>query len=162
MAAMPRVLSTRAVAVKSRVSGWREAVRLAGNLLVRVGAVEPGYVRRMIQNIEELGPYVVLGRGVALPHARPEDGVKRVALSVVTLQRPILFPGREDSPVDVVIGLAAVDNTSHITVMQRLAEMLDNRGFADRARRARSARELLRQMAPLSTLRATGAPVAGA
>ena len=32
----------------------------------------------MIGKVEEFGPFINLGKGIAIPHARPEDGVNEV------------------------------------------------------------------------------------
>jgi len=47
---------------------------LAGAFLVDTDAVFPSYVDAMVRAVEELGPYMVVAPGIALAHARPEDG----------------------------------------------------------------------------------------
>lgn len=60
---------------------WKSAIRLAGKPLVDEGAVTDAYIEDAIRIAEEKGPYFDLGRGIAMPHARPEAGVNQMALS---------------------------------------------------------------------------------
>lgn len=120
------VLDETTIRLDLEAADWREATRLAGELLVQVDAVEPRYVEDMIRSIEELGPYSVIAPGVAMPHARPEDGVKRVCLSFVRLKEPVLFGNEENDPVKLVFALGGVDHESHLKVMAQLALILDS------------------------------------
>jgi ascorbate PTS system EIIA or EIIAB component len=113
-----------------------EAVALAGQLLVERGAVEPGYVAAMLRILDEIGPYAVVAPGVAMPHARPEDGVHEAAISVVTLAAPVAFGHSHNDPVDLVVAFAAIDKRSHLDALQQLAEVL---GDADAVARMRAA-----------------------
>lgn len=61
------------IGLVEKVKDWKEAVRLSGELLLRDGCIEPRYIDGMIKTCEELGPYIAICPGVAIPHARPED-----------------------------------------------------------------------------------------
>lgn len=113
------------IEVGVHVSDWQSAILATGKLLVRAGAVEDRYVEAMIRVASELGPYIVVAPGVAMPHARPEDGAKRTAISLICLANPIEFGNEDNDPVKTVIGLAAVDHDTHINVMEQLATLLD-------------------------------------
>jgi PTS system ascorbate-specific IIA component len=135
-----RALGDR-VLVGASARDWVEAVRLAGELLVRDGVVEERYVEAMVRVTEELGPYAVIAPGVAMPHARPEDGAREVGLSLVVLREGVNF-GSPNDPVYVVIGFAAKDKTSHLRVLQQLAEFLSEPDVIDELKRVRSEDEL--------------------
>ena len=115
------------------VPGWQEAIRAACTPLVAAGVVEPRYVDACIDMVRRHGPYVVLAPGIALPHARPEDGVVGVGVSVAVLSFPVEFGHPENDPVDVVIAFGSPDSEQHIDL---LAE-----GLADRLRAASDATE---------------------
>ena len=53
--------------------------------MVKNGTIEERYIDGMIETVKNLGPYIVIAPGVALPHARPEDGVIEPSMSLVTL-----------------------------------------------------------------------------
>lgn len=71
-------------ALESRSVGVE--VEVSGRLLVDAGAVERRYIGAVPRTVEKLGPYAVIAPGVAIPHARPEDGANRVGLSLVVLR----------------------------------------------------------------------------
>lgn len=120
------VLTPEHVALDVEAESWEEAVRAAGSLLVNAGCVEARYVDAMIRTTREMGPYIVLGPGFALPHARPEDGVKRLGISLVRLRRPVAFGHKENDPVDLVFALGAIDNETHLKALMQLSDLLGN------------------------------------
>ena len=83
----------------------------------------------MIQTTKESGPYIVITKHVALPHARPESGAKEIAISIATLETPVVFGNKENDPVKYIFGLSALDNLTHLTAMAELAELLDQEQF---------------------------------
>ncbi len=140
---LEHVLTEKTISLNAQAENWQEAIRRAGELLVQVGAVKPEYIDGMIRGVETIGPYIVVGPGIAMPHARPEDGALRVGLSCVRLTAPVTFPGKEDNPVDLVFAFAGTDNTSHLTVMGQLARVLSEPSLVERIRQARSVGDVL-------------------
>ena len=130
------LLSTEMIEIGVHVHDWRSAVLATGQLMIRAGAVEDRYAEAMVRVASELGPYIVVAPGVAMPHARPEDGVRRTAVSLVCLANPIEFGNEENDPVETVIGLAAVDHNAHIDVMEQLATLLDMPHVVESIKRA--------------------------
>lgn len=117
-----RIIEKNAILLNVSVKDWEEAVRICGEVLVETGKVEMTYVEAMINNIKEYGPYILIAPGVALPHGRPEDGVKKEGICIVSLQDEVAFePGKE---IKVLIGLAAIDKESHIHMLQKIAEVI--------------------------------------
>lgn len=115
--------------------GWQEAIRAACAPLVSAGVVEARYGDACIDMVREHGPYIVLAPGIALAHARPEDGVLRVGVSVAVLAFPVEFGHEENDPVDLVIAFGSPDSDHHIDILAALAEGLAE-GLADRLREA--------------------------
>jgi mannitol operon transcriptional antiterminator len=114
-----------------KVNNWQEAIREAGKLLYESGAVTSQYIEEMIKVAEELGPYIVIAPGIALPHAATEAGAKQTALSLIKLSEPIYFGNPENDPVRLVIGLSAIDKKMHIVALQALAELLLSRDLVN-------------------------------
>lgn len=111
------------IRVLERVDGWQEAVRISGELLAADGLVDPPYVERMIRTCEELGPYIAIAPGVAIPHARPEDGARAFGLSAVVVREGVSF-GSHNDPVYLLIAFATPDRSAHIEFLRQLAEVL--------------------------------------
>lgn len=120
-----------AVQVGVRADSWRSAISLAAAPLVARGSIDASYVDRMIQSVEELGPYIVLMPGFALAHAAPGPDVHESDLSVAVLGDDVSF-GCDNDPVRVVMCLACVDRESHTARLQAVAEKLLDDTFVSR------------------------------
>ena len=123
---LTQLLPIDAIRLGETAADWRAAVRLAGDALVASGATTPDYTDQMVATVEQLGPYIVIAPGIALAHSRPSPAVLRGGISLVTLLEPVAFGHRENDPVRLVIGLAAVDEEGHITALSTLAEFLSD------------------------------------
>ena len=100
------------------------AIEMAGELLVASGRSTPEYTESMLEAVAENGPYIVIAPGIALAHGRPSEAVLEIGLSLVTLAEPVVFGNEANDPVRLVIGLCAVDHSSHIDIMAELATFL--------------------------------------
>ena len=119
-----QALAEGSISVRATASNWKQALELAGDALVRSNRTTPQYTEAMVQAFEELGPYMVIAPGIALAHARPSEAVLGTGLALITLSEPVVFGSEANDPVQLVIGLAAVDHDSHINLMASLSELL--------------------------------------
>ena len=108
---------------------WKDAIRKSANPLVKNGYATENYVNGMIKTTEESGPYIVISKGVALPHARPELGAKKIGITVTTLKTPINFGNKSNDPVQFIFALCAVDNKSHLKAMSELVNFISDQNF---------------------------------
>lgn len=120
------VLAPELIQLDVEVENWQEAIRKAGQLLIDHHHVESRYVDAMVHMVEENGPYIVIDKGVAMPHARPEDGVKSLGLSLLRLKNPVKFGHEENDPVQLVICLSSVDAEMHLNALRQLARILSD------------------------------------
>lgn len=121
---LSEIVSPRNIRLNKPAANREEAIRLAGEVLIDNGVVENRYVDAMVDSCNELGPYIVLVPGVAIPHARPECGANKVGISIVTLKNPIVFGNEENDPVHTVIAIASDNNENHIGVISSLSKFL--------------------------------------
>lgn len=120
---------------------WQEAVKLAVDPLIESGAVEERYYDAILRITEEFGPYYLLMPGMAMPHARPEDGVKEDAFSLITLQEPVTFS--DGKPASVLIALAATSSEIHASVaIPQIIALLELENSIDRMIAAKSEEEI--------------------
>jgi len=145
---LAEVLTEDMIMARADVSDWKDAIRKSGELLVKAGAADPKYIDAMIEFCEEHNAYIVIAPGIAIPHARPEDGMKKVGFSLITLKKPVEFGNPVNDPVDLVIALGAPDNKSHIKALAQLAEILMNKEAVKRIRDARTKSEILEALNP--------------
>lgn len=111
------------IKLNASASDWKDAVRQSGQLLIDSNYITRDYIESMIKVVEELGPYIVICPGLALAHSRPEPSVLKTGISILTLSTPINF-NSENDPVDIVITLAAIDDTDHLGLLERLSTYL--------------------------------------
>ena len=82
--------------------------------------------------------------GLAMPHGRPEEGVKKTGFALVTLKTPLVFNHEDNDPVDILITMAAVDATTHQEVgIMQIVNLFDDEANFDRLRACRSEQEVL-------------------
>ena len=112
---------------------WEDVIRHGGQLMVDAGFIEPTYTEAMIDVVRDMGPYIVLAPGLAMPHARPEMGAKQVGTALVTLENPIDFGSPENDPVSVAVFLCAPNKDEHIQLLTDIATLFEDEEFLDAA-----------------------------
>lgn len=120
------LLTPKVIQVVESASDWQDAIQIACNPLINNKFIEPRYVDAIIKSHEKIGPYYVLGPGIAMPHARPEDGVNQLSLGLTVIKQGIEFGSEGNDPIKLLIVLAATDSNSHIGAIAKLAELFDN------------------------------------
>lgn len=123
LSSLSELLPGRRIKLDVQVNTWQDAIREAGKLLHDSDAVTPEYIEAMVKVAEELGPYIVIAPGIALPHAATKAGAKETALSLIKLATPINFGNPDNDPVRLVFGLAAIDKKAHMVALQTLARL---------------------------------------
>lgn len=121
---LEKFIDEETVKAEVKADDWEEAVKESGKLLLKKGSIENCYIDKMIQNVKELGPYMVVAPGIAITHARPTDGVKFTGISIMTLKKPVPFGNSEFDPVKLVISVAAYDSYEHIGALKELADII--------------------------------------
>ncbi|SHE61945.1 BglG family transcription antiterminator [Alkalibacter saccharofermentans] len=137
------VLKEENINLCHHANNWEESVYEAGRLLVEADCAESRYIDAMIESVKELGPYIVIAKGIAMPHARPGNGSKKVSMSLVRLDKPVEFGNKDNDPVDLVFALSATDNNSHLKVMADLSSILSNENYIRILRESKDIREVL-------------------
>jgi len=140
--AIEKALTKDRIKVGITATDWRDLVNQVGEIMVAAGDVQPSYIQAMKKVIEEIGTYCVIAPGVVLLHARPEEGVNRVCLAIVTLKEGINF-GCENDPVRLAIGLGAVDHEGHIELLRDVAQLLSDKVQLTRLLEAKTEEQLL-------------------
>ena len=99
-----------------------EAIKMAGQLLVDSGYVDPEYVEAMLLREEQLSTYI--GKGVAIPHGvgKAKDNIKKSGMVVLQFPEGVSF-GEEK--VCLLIGIAAVGN-EHLNILSNIATALED------------------------------------
>jgi len=114
-----QVIDSKNISFKVNVNDWKDAMQKSAQLLIDSNYVTQAYVDLTIKVVEEYGPYIVIAPGIALSHARPDVSVLKTGLSLITLSNPVNF-NSENDPVEIVLTLAAKDDSEHLNMLQQL------------------------------------------
>lgn len=125
MAFKESLIENNSILLKAEATNWQDAVKLGTDMLVASKAIEPRYYDAIIQCVKTMGPYIIIAPNLAMPHARPEDGVNRTAFALVTLKKPVYFEGEAD-PVDVLVTLAGSTSDQHMEGLMEVTQILDD------------------------------------
>ncbi|MGX7418543.1 PTS sugar transporter subunit IIA [Carnobacterium gallinarum] len=136
------LIDNQSIHLQKSATTWQEAIQVATEPLVASGTVESGYAEAIIASTENFGPYYILMPGMAMPHARPEDGVRRDGFSLVTLQEPVIFSDGKE--VSVLITLAATSNDIHTGIaIPQIVAVFELPDIIQRLQTAKSKEEVL-------------------
>ena len=129
---MSDLLERRAIRLGETTDGRDGAIRRCGEVLVEIGAVEPGYIDAMLAREQSISTYV--GEGVAIPHGTlaGKELVSRDALAVLRFPETVDWDGE---PVTLCVAIAAKGD-GHVELLAALAEVLLDE---DQARELREA-----------------------
>ncbi|OCG47507.1 MULTISPECIES: PTS sugar transporter subunit IIA [Gilliamella] len=136
-------LTSKTVNIVDSVSNWKEAIQLCAAPLLKNNTITPNYINSIIELHESIGPYYVLAPGIAMPHARPEQGVNQLGLSMLLVKQGVKFNSQENDPVYLITLLAANDNTSHIEMLTQLAALFSDSNDIQTIFNSRSCDEIL-------------------
>ncbi|WP_345829502.1 PTS mannitol transporter subunit IICBA [Erwinia sp. HDF1-3R] len=135
-------LSASNVFLGNHASNKEQAIRFAGEQLVKGGYVEPEYVEAMLDR-EKLTP-TYLGESIAVPHGTIEAKDRVLKTGVVFCQYPdgVQFGEEEEDIARLVIGIAARNN-EHIQVITSLTNALDDESVIAKLTTTSSVQEVL-------------------
>jgi mannitol PTS system EIIA component len=140
------LLDRRAIRVREQASDQQMAIRLCGQVLVDIGAVDPPYIQAMLEREKSISTY--LGEGVAIPHGTTagKDAVRRDALAVLKFPDGVDWDGGR---VTVCIAIAARGD-GHIAILTELAQILSAPAQAQALRQATTADDIIHLLQPES------------
>ncbi|MEN2467030.1 PTS mannitol transporter subunit IICBA [Ornithinibacillus sp. JPR2-1] len=116
-----------------------EAIRFAGEVLVKAGYVEESYVDAMIDREKLTSTY--MGNNVAIPHGTEEakKAVLRSGFTVLQVPNGVDFDGQE---AKLIFGIAGKDGT-HLDILSGIAIVCSDEKNVEQMVQAKTAKELL-------------------
>ncbi|MBE8578143.1 MULTISPECIES: PTS sugar transporter subunit IIA [unclassified Vibrio] len=102
------------------------AIDVTCSTLLANNKIEASYVEAIKQKHKDIGAYYVLAPKIAMPHARPEDGVNEASLQVTVFKKGVDLESEDNGDVYLSITLAAMDSDSHIHTIMALSELFQN------------------------------------
>ncbi|MEG0275180.1 MAG: PTS sugar transporter subunit IIA, partial [Longicatena sp.] len=141
-----RMLKEEHILMDYDAKDWMEAIRVSGDILMKREHLSNHYIDKMIQLIEENGPYIVFEPGFVIAHAGPQDGAHRLGISLVRLKHEIQFE-KNGTRVKFIICLSIPDKESHVFLLFQMYKCLINRQifkFLSEAKSKEEMRSILR------------------
>ncbi|WP_284140811.1 PTS sugar transporter subunit IIA [Virgibacillus sp. LDC-1] len=136
------LLREEAVLLDAEVSDAVEAILLSGDLLVKAGYASEEYTYAMIEGFQNVGPYIVIAPGIAIPHSRPERGAIATGFSLLRLKKPIEFGHEKNDPVNLVCAITGIGNNGHVEMLQKIATVLGDQRTHEQILKASNYTEL--------------------
>jgi len=103
------ILEHKTFLLQAEADGWQDAVKKSVDLLINTGCASPAYYDAILNAVKEFGPYFVIAPGIAMPHARPEQGALKLGYGLVCLKKPVSFGHSTNDPVDIILCITAPD-----------------------------------------------------
>lgn len=138
------LLTPRYIQLDVECTDWKDAVRKSAEPLLRDGYIEARYIDAMISNIEEVGPYVVLCPGFAVPHEGMNMGSIKVGMNFIRLKTPVDFGEPDYDPVRFICCLSPVDRKTHLKSFFNLVNLIQTDEFKDALVNAKTPEEAAR------------------
>ena len=137
------IISLETIQLNAKAGSKEEAIRMAGELLVKAGHVTQEYVDGMLAREETMFTYI--GNGVAIPHGQFENkaAIKSTGISAVQFLDGIEW--EEDEVAYLVIGIAATAN-EHVGVLTNLAEVIEEPEDAEKLIHATDPMEIVERL----------------
>lgn len=135
---MSNLIPTENILINQQFSSKEEAIEAAGSQLVKVGAVNPGYIQAMKEREAIVSTY--MGNFLAIPHGTDEAKSEVIKSGITLLQAPegIDWDG---NVVKVVVGIAGKDG-DHLDLLSQIAIVFSEEENVDRVINAQSAEEI--------------------
>ncbi|NNU83529.1 PTS mannitol transporter subunit IIA [Geobacillus sp. BMUD] len=134
------ILNKENIMLNAQPKTKEEAIRLAGDVLVKQGYVDPAYVDAMLEREELTSTYI--GNSVAIPHGTEaaKSLIKHSGISIVQVPGGVDFGGGNQAMI--VIGIAGKDG-EHLDILSKLALVCAEVDHVEAMANAKTAEEIL-------------------
>src|SRR5699024_9009900 len=119
-----------------RVKTWEKAIRRAAQPLLDSGNIKESYVDAVMENCRRNSDYIMLGNRIAIPHAKPEEGVLKLGMILLNLKEPIEFPNGQR--IHLICFIAAEDKEKHINAILQLRRLAEDKYTVNQVKNANS------------------------
>lgn len=120
---LTQLLSSENVRVIEKLPSWEDAIQEAARPLISQNKINQNYVNEVINQCRKNSKYIMLNNRLAIPHSKPEHGVKELGMSFLKLNEPVVFP--EGHEIKLICLIAAVDKEKHIRPLLSLRKIAE-------------------------------------
>jgi mannitol/fructose-specific phosphotransferase system IIA component (Ntr-type)/galactitol-specific phosphotransferase system IIB component len=134
------VLDVSRIHIMEEPCSWQESIRETGKCLLDYRSIEKRYLDTIINQLQYYGPYMFLTDDVILAHAKPEDGVNCLDLSMAVFRHPVFYSGQRKAKIVYI--LAAEDQEKHLKILQDMLKLLRQPDFVEQTAACQSPTEI--------------------
>lgn len=135
-------INEKLIQINLNVSNWKDAIRKSMDPLITENYVDQNYVEEIINTTAANGPYYVITKGIAIPHASSKYGAYKNGISITSLQHSVCFNHPVNDPVKLIIGLSSINGEEHLRNITKLVTLLEDSNFLNIVYTAKNAKEV--------------------
>lgn len=136
-------LTEEMITLNVDAADWEEAIHRSVVAFNNNSMVTEQFEKEIINSIKNYGSYIVISEGVAFPHAGFDQGAIKTGFTFTRLKKPIILGENSTSSVDLIFGLSAADNKTHLDALFSLIELVNNIEFKEELRKAKTKEEVI-------------------
>ena len=122
-------ISEKLINLDLEAKNWEEAIVKGSEILIKEGYIDEKYIETLLKITKNQGAYYIITKSIALPHVRPDEGVKKSGFSFIRLRTPLNFGSKENDPVKYMIFLMALNSKEHLDLIQLITKIIEDRDF---------------------------------
>lgn len=115
------LLFTSMIHQVNEVDSWSQAIDRAAQPLISHGFADKTYLDRLQYLYKKPVTQIILGNSIALPHAEPEYGINKLAMSLLHIKKGLQI--NPSLTIYFVVVLAAVDKKAHFNALLELTRI---------------------------------------
>ncbi|AJC50028.1 PTS sugar transporter subunit IIA [Mycoplasma flocculare] len=112
-----------------QISNWIQAIYEGVKILVENKIATFDLEKAIIEQTKKFGAYYVLEEGVALLHAPVGNYCLKVGVSILVLDKMIVFNNQSDKKAKIIFTLSAPNADDHIYLIKEFATFFGNSSF---------------------------------
>lgn len=128
------------VILPNKKISWASVLTIATENLIQREIVEQRYLDQMLMQFPEVLPNIVLGESIVIPHTMPENGAKKLGMSLVKVPGGFTSNQKE---YKYVVAISAVDKHRHIQPMMQLLKIASSKETLKRLDDSQTAKEII-------------------
>lgn len=139
---LSNLLTEDFIQVDVEADTWQQAIEKASENLFKKGYINKNYIKSMIKNVEQNGPYIVISEGFAIPHSAIDEGGNKLGFNLIRLKNPVVFNAGILDPIKYVCVINAIDKEKHLNALFNLINLLQLCEFKDALNKAETSKDM--------------------
>ncbi|MPW25367.1 PRD domain-containing protein [Alkalibaculum sp. M08DMB] len=118
---------------------WSAALEKACEPLLSQGYISENYIKVLHDLYKDIVPNIILGTSMIIPHARPEDGSKKLGVSLLKLSNGIKY---KKGIINYIAVVSTLDYKNHTGAMYQLLKIATNKEVLSKLNAAKNSQQI--------------------